>query len=164
MIVPWVLLVGSLGPVDAGRSYVQLLYLNDCNPLLLREPCKSNDTWLTLGMGLEAGLRDVDGNRFVKVALTSMLYTEHQGEAFSESGREIQPQIFSEITTLSVSLESLSRRDNIYPRVEVGLGIVNQDRPLPGLVLYLQGGSRWTGRLPRFDRSTGAGEYFSRTH
>lgn len=122
--------------------YYQLTFINDLNPAL---GLISNDEGYTLGIHHRLRIVQNSRQRFYDVKLTSDLFTDylyHGG--YSDQGKWIVPEEFTEINTLSFSFNQYIDNKKIFAGIEVGTGVRNKNRAIPGFALYLQGGE--TGR------------------
>lgn len=123
--------------------YYELTFINDLNPAL---GLISNDEGYTLGIYHQLRIIHKKKERFYDIAIASDLYTDyHYPEGYSDNGKWIVPQTFTEINCVSFSVSQYIKSKKIFAGLEFGTGVRNKDRAIPGFALYFQGGENGRG-------------------
>ncbi len=123
--------------------YYQLTYINDLNPVLGQI---SNDDGYTFGYAHRLRILANDKQRFYDLSISSDLYTQYlYKQGYSQEGKWIIPQNFTEINTISFSFNQYIESKKLFAGLEIGSGIRNKNHPIWGFALYLQGGEDGLG-------------------
>lgn len=126
------------------RDYFLVQHMNDLN--LLIPGSDSDDRAFTNSFMLKAFFnRKEQKNRLLSVGIRSDLYTKFAGEhSFDENNRYFPSEYFTEISTVEFSLVKFLNK-NFAMQWAGGLGILNKEKPITGLALWMQGGKDGAG-------------------
>ena len=124
-------------------SYFHFQHSNDV--AFLFEPKATNDYALTASVGAKLFLNNKEKNRTISFGFLSTLYSSPNLWDFYENDRLIKAHYFTEISQIFGSIQNIDRDKNLTYKLETGLGLLNKDKAVKGLMLWLQGGTDGKG-------------------
>jgi hypothetical protein len=128
---------------DVFGRYAKITLLNDANPVLNQT---SRDYGHTLGVVAEYSFSKPENRTFYEFAVESNLYTDRVNQGYYNNvGRKINPQYFTEISSFNFTLNRYLRDKRTFLNLKTYLGVYNRKKPIPGMALFLQGGSDGKG-------------------
>ncbi len=136
-------------------NYFQVQHINDVN--FLTQSRKTNDNGFTGSFLLKLFLNQNNSrNRLISIGFRTDLFTEEAGETFYENGRDILPEYFTEISALDFSVVKFFSNNRWAFQMSSGVGLLNKKESIPGLGLWIQGGSDGRGGMHKlFDKING---------
>lgn len=126
------------------NDYLLIQHINDIN--LLIPGSGSDDRAFTNSFMLKAFFNQKEHkNRLLSVGIRSDLYTRYAGNHhFDEDNRYFPYEYFTEISSIEFSLVKFSKKNFAFQWAG-GVGMLNKEKPITGLALWIQGGNDGAG-------------------